>query len=42
MFYPLLTTLTSQYRSFVRKDALNQASLRAISIIIAMRRAVVG
>ena len=42
MVYLPLTTLTSQYRSFVRKDALNPAYLRAISIIIAIRRAVVG
>ncbi len=48
MFYQSLTTLTSQYRKFVRYNTLYQNSLRAvmglraISIIIAIRRAVVG
>ena len=43
-----LTTLTSQYKEPVRYNALHQDSLRAvvgsraISIIIAIRRAVVG
>ena len=44
----LLTTLTSQYKEPVRYNALHQDSLRAvvgsraITIIIAIRRAVVG
>lgn len=44
----LLTTLTSQYKESVRYNALHQDSLRAvvgsraITIIIAIRRAVVG
>ena len=48
MFYALLTTLTSQYRKSVRYNTLSQGSisavtgLRAIFIIIAIRRAVVG
>ena len=48
MFYPLLTTPISQYRKSVRYNTLYQDSLRAvtglraISIIIAIRRAVVG
>ena len=48
MFYPLPTTLTSQYRESVRYNTLSEDSisavtgLRAISIIIAIRRAVVG
>ena len=48
MFCPLLTTLTLQYRKFVRYNTQYQDSLsavtglRAISIIIAIRRAVVG
>ena len=48
MVYPLLTTPTSQYRKSVRyntpyQDSLSAVTgLRAISIIIAIRRAVVG
>ena len=48
MFYPLLTTSTSQYRKFVRYNTRYQDSLRAVMglraifIIIAIRRAVVG
>ena len=48
MFYPLLTTLTSQYRESVRYNTLSEDSisavtgLRAIFIVIAIRRAVVG
>ena len=48
MFYPLLTTLTSQYTESVRYNTLSQGStsavtgLRAIFIMIAIRRAVVG
>lgn len=48
MFYSLLTTLTSQYRKFVRYNTQYQDSLsavtglRAIFIIIAIRYAVVG
>ena len=44
----LLITLTSQYREFVRYNTLSQDSLRAVMglraifIIIAIRRAVVG
>ena len=48
MFYALLTTLTSQYTESVRYNTLYQDSLRAVTgsraifIIIAIRRAVVG
>ena len=42
MFYQLLTTLTSQYKRLARYAALNRDRLRAIRIIIAIRRAVVG
>ncbi len=49
MFYPLLTTLTSQYRESVRYNTLSEESISAVTgsraifiIIIAMRRAVVG
>ena len=50
MFCPLLTTLTSQYRKFVRSNTLYPDNLRAVTglraisiiIIIAIRRAVVG
>ena len=42
MLYQSLTTLTSQYRKSARDTALSQNSLRAIHIIIAIRRAVVG
>ena len=49
MFYPLLITLTSQYRESVRYNTLSQDSLSAVTglraifiIIIAIRRAVVG
>ena len=44
----MLTTPTSQYKEFVRYNALHRdnpravAGSRAISIIIAIRRAVVG
>ena len=49
MFYQQLITSTSQYRGPMRSNALHQESLlravvgsRAIAIIIAIRRAVVG
>ena len=49
MFYPLLTTPTSQYRESVRYNTLSQDSRSAVTglraifiIIIAIRRAVVG
>ncbi len=48
MFYQSLTTPTSQDKGFVRYNTLHQDNLRAvtgsraISIIIAIRRAVVG
>jgi hypothetical protein len=42
MFYQLLTTLTSQYKRPTRDTAGHQNFLRAIRIIIAIRRAVVG
>ena len=48
MFYQPLITSTSQYRGPMRSNALHQDSLRAvtgsraITIIIAIRRAVVG
>lgn len=42
MYYLLLTPLTLQYKSFARNVALQQECFRAIHIIIAIRRAVVG
>lgn len=42
MFCQLPTTSTSQYRKSARNTAPRQDSLRAIHIIIAIRRAVVG
>ncbi len=42
MFYQSLTTQTSQYKKPARNTASRQDSLRAIHIIIAIRRVVVG
>ncbi|MDE0087733.1 MAG: hypothetical protein OXU23_18565 [Candidatus Poribacteria bacterium] len=42
MFFQSLTTRTSQYKKSARNAAPRQDSLRAIHIIIAIRRAVVG
>lgn len=42
MFYQSHTTQTMQYKKSARHTTLHQDSLRAIRIIIAIRRAVVG
>ena len=42
MFYQPLTTQKMQYKKSARYTAQHQDSLRAIRIIIAIRRAVVG
>ncbi|MDE0634244.1 MAG: hypothetical protein OXI43_00125 [Candidatus Poribacteria bacterium] len=42
MLHQSLTTPTSQDKKFTRDTALSQDFLRAIHIIIAIRRAVVG